>query len=387
MRSSLYWPKAAGFGHPVIPEAIYQYLAESNWAATSGYQGGGHVLGDGAAAERRRVVVSRRHPAAGGGRGRHSTRASVPLAKAALAALGAGLIIVTAWLVHVALDRPGAPPPGHGTAAATGPASPASQPKAASPAAVPVPPSHRDPLAAAATSYLATRTGTVLAAVYDIATGQMWSLGQGQPQAEASIVKVNILEALLAELHHHHTGLSEGDRSLARQMIEDSDNSAATSLWTAVGGADGIRSFNAAVGLAHTSPSLCVDCPGFPWPGWGLSTTTPADQIALLRELVKPNALLTSADRSYALRLMENVTDLQRWGVSGGVPPQATVALKNGWLPLDDSDNDWQINSVGWVSGSGRNYLMAVLTTGNPTEQYGIDTISQLAALVWKRMS
>jgi len=215
----------------------------------------------------------------------------------------------------------------------------------------------------------------------------MWRLGGGQPQAEASVVKLDILEALLAEQRDDHTRLSAGDRLLARQMIEDSDNSAATSLWTAVGGAGGIRSFNAAVGLAHTSPSLCVNCPGFPWPGWGLTTTTPADQIALLRKLVEPSALLTSADRSYALRLMGNVTPSQRWGVSGGVPPQATVALKNGWLPLDSSDTDWQINSVGWVSGSSRDYLMAVLTTGNPTEQYGIDTISQLAALVWRGMS
>jgi hypothetical protein len=28
-----------------------------------------------------------------------------------------------------------------------------------------------------------------------------------------------------------------------------------------------------------------------------------------------------------------------------------------------------------------------VLTTGNPTEQYGIDTINELAAIVWKDMS
>ena len=65
---------------------------------------------------------------------------------------------------------------------------------------------------------------------------------------------------------------------------------------------------------------------------------------------------------------------------------QVTVALKNGWLPLQGTDIDWQINSVGWVSGGGRNYLMAVLTTGNPTEQYGIDTIDQLAAMVWQDM-
>jgi hypothetical protein len=29
---------------------------------------------------------------------------------------------------------------------------------------------------------------------------------------------------------------------------------------------------------------------------------------------------------------------------------------------------------------------MAVLTTGNPDEQYGIDTINQLSAMVWRGM-
>jgi beta-lactamase class A len=170
-------------------------------------------------------------------------------------------------------------------------------------------------------------------------------------------------------------------------MIEDSDNDAATSLWYAVGGAASIRSFNQKAGLAHTSPSSCVDCPGFPWPGWGLTTTTPADQLGLLRALVEPSPLLTARDRSYALSLMENVTPSQRWGISGGVPAQVTVALKNGWLPLNAAGTDWQINSVGWVSGQERDYLMAVLTTGNPAEQYGIDTIDQLAAIVWAGMS
>ena len=49
--------------------------------------------------------------------------------------------------------------------------------------------------------------------------------------------------------------------------------------------------------------------------------------------------------------------------------------------------NNWQINSVGWISGSGRDYLIAVLSTGNPTEQYGIDTIDQLSATVWNAMA
>ena len=221
-----------------------------------------------------------------------------------------------------------------------------------------------------------------MAAVYDVAAGQTWTLGPQHPQAEASIVKLDILETLYAQ-QRNGPALAGTDQSLARQMMEDSDNAAATSLWNAVGGPGRIQSFNTAAGLTHTLPSSCVICPGFAWPGWGLTTTTPADQITLLRELIEPSTLLTDAQRQNALEFMENVTPGQRWGVTGGVPPQATVALKNGWLPLNSAGTDWQINSIGWVKGSGRDYLIAVLTTGNPTEQYGIDTINRLSAMVW----
>jgi len=306
-----------------------------------------------------------------GVRGRHTTRARYVPASVLLAIIGSCVAVVA--IVAVLANRgPGTSPPVPGTASQT--SAPAAR-------------ARQDPLGTAAISYLSTRAGTVLAAVYDIGTGQTWRLGQGQPQYEASVVKLDVLETLLAERASDHARLSASDLMLTRQMIEDSNNDAATSLWNEVGGPTKIRSFNIAAGLADTSPSSCVDCAGFPWPGWGLSMTTPTDQLALLRELIKPSALLTSAERGYALSLMENVIPSQRWGVSGGVPPQVTVALKNGWLPLDVSNTDWQVNSVGWVSGQGRDYLMAVLTTGNPTEQYGIDTIDQLAAMVWKHMN
>jgi beta-lactamase class A len=346
-------------------------------------------------------------------RGRHSARPPGTPTRAVLAALGACVLIATA--VVVGLTVPGSAGPGSGnhrparSASATpGSGSPADRlnatalPPAPSslspapsskvkPAAAPATAAsgagHRDPFRTAAARYLSGRAGTVLAAVYDVGTGQTWRLGLGQPQAEASVVKLDVLETLLAERDQdQETGLSASDQSLAEEMIEDSDNAAATSLWYEVGGAARIRSFNTEAGLTHTAPSPCVVCAGFSWPGWGLTTTTPDDQIALLRQLVTPSTLLTSAERDYALSLMENVTPSQRWGVSGGVPAQVTVALKNGWLPLQGTDSDYQINSVGWVSGGGRNYLMAVLTTGNPTEQYGIDTIDQLAAMVWQDM-
>jgi hypothetical protein len=169
-------------------------------------------------------------------------------------------------------------------------------------------------------------------------------------------------------------------------MIEDSDNDAATSLWYAAGGTAGLAAYDDRAGLTRTTPSACVVCADFPWPGWGLTTTVPYDQITLLKQLIKPGPLLTADERQYALSLLENVTRGQAWGVTGGVPAGVTVALKNGWLPLNDDHSDWQINSEGWVSGDGRDYLISVLTTGNPTEQYGIDTIGELSTLIWTQL-
>jgi hypothetical protein len=254
---------------------------------------------------------------------------------------------------------------------------------AASPAA---PAEHADPLSGAAAAYVAGRSGSVLAAVYDVSTGQSWRLGDGPAQPAASVVKLDILETLLAK--QAGTTLSAGDQSLSQSMIEDSDNDAATSLWDEAGGAAGIGAYNDSAGLSGTTPSACVTCAGFAWPGWGLTTTVPQDQLALLKQLIAPGQrpLLSDAQRSYVLSLLENVAPEQRWGVSGGVPAGVTVALKNGWLPLNDANTDWQINSVGWVSGDGRDYLVAVFTTGNPTEQYGIDTINALSSRIWTAM-
>ena len=350
-----------------------------------------------------------------GGRGRHSAGASGTRSRRLLAVAGGLLVIaaiVSGALAWSAADQsPGGRPVAGSTADETaGAGASAGQPNTASTAPIarvsqgglrssaPAPaqgalrsPSSapaqgsRDPFGTAATSYLSTRTGTVLGAVYDVGPDRTWRLGLGRPQAAASVVKLDILETLLAE-RGRGAGLTASGGSLAQEMMEDSDNTAATSLWYEAGGPTRIGLFNNAAGLSQTALSSCVVCRGFSWPGWGLSTTTPADQIALLRKLITPNSLLTGTERAYALSLMENVTPAQRWGVCGGVPAQATVALKNGWLPLEGTDSDWQVNSVGWVAGGGRNYLIAVLTTGNPTEQYGIDTISRLATMAWQAM-
>jgi hypothetical protein len=317
-----------------------------------------------------------------GGSPANAAGATGPIAGSASVTSG----MTSAMTSGVSGARSPASSPAAGGASLSSPSSP-SRPPASSPSGsgTPAPaeaPRHSDPLAGAA-GYLEQRGGTVLAAVYDMRTGQTWRLGDGPPQDEASVVKLDILQALLAQWPG---GLPASEQSLATQMIEDSDNDAATSLWYAAGGASGMAAYNARAGLTQTTPSSCVVCTGFSWPGWGLTTTVPDDQLALLKALVEPGPLLTPNARQYALSLMENVAPDQAWGVSGGVPAGVTVALKDGWLPLNDDQTDWQINSVGWVSGDGRDYLIAVLSTGNPDEQYGIDTINELSAQVWQAM-
>lgn len=229
------------------------------------------------------------------------------------------------------------------------------------------------PLAA---SYLAHANDGLTAAVYDAATGYTSVYRAGVAEDTASIMKVDILATLLAQAQASDTPLSPDQQELAEDMIEESNNDDAQDLWDAEGGAAAVASFNAEAGLTQTTP----DAAGY----WGLSTTTAADQVQLLKKIAYPNTLLTDASRDYALDLMTNVDPSQAWGVSAGVAGGVTVAIKNGWLPLDAGG--WQVNSIGSIDGDGRDYLIAVLTNANSTEQQGIDTIEGLSRIVWKEL-
>ncbi len=234
-----------------------------------------------------------------------------------------------------------------------------------------------DPLTTASVKrYLASRRGKVTAAVEDLSTGQEWLLNRSARDQTASIVKVDILETLLHE-HDSSTsalGAAAADAAEAQGMIEASDDDDASDLWEAVGGASAIASYDRLAGLTETTPGA----DGY----WGETLTTAADQIKLLRQLAFPSKLLTPVARRYELSLMGETDADQNWGVSGGVPDGVTVELKDGWVPLTSS-TDWEINSIGWVHGNDRNYLIAVLTAHDPSESYGIATIEQLSAAVY----
>lgn len=236
-----------------------------------------------------------------------------------------------------------------------------------------------NPLTAPATrAVIDGRSGDISVGVEDLTSGQEWYWNPNSRFQTASIIKVDILETLLHDAMLNHAPLDADDTDLAQQMIEASSDTAATSLWDEAGGSSGIGAFNARAGLTQTSPN--------PDGYWGETMTSVSDQLLILRQLVEPDSLLDAGSRDYELGLMENIDAGQNWGVSAGVPSNVTLALKNGWVPIT-SDSDWEINSIGWIDGDGRNYLIAVLTSGDPSEGYGITTIEDIAARVWSALA
>jgi hypothetical protein len=222
-------------------------------------------------------------------------------------------------------------------------------------------------------AYVAGRVDNVTVAVEDRRTGRTFLFRPGVVEHTASTLKVDILATVLAQAQAAGRPLTTEEQDLAVPMIEESSDSAADAFWTRLGPGP-VGAFERAAGMTSTVPAI----DGV----WGTTTTTAVDRIAMIRAVVEPNDLLTDASRSYLLGLMEHVDPAQDWGATGGVPPGVTVALKNGFAVIDG----WQINTTGWVSGAGRDYLIAVLTDGNPSEAYGIGTVDGVSAIVWNSL-
>jgi len=236
--------------------------------------------------------------------------------------------------------------------------------------------------------YLSTRPGEVTAAVYDRLTGKIWVFHPGVREDTASIVKVEIMGTALWQAQVAGTSLPGTELALMTAMIENSDNDAATQLLADDGGPAKVQAFDEKAGMTGTTVSTQAFIPGSTTlPGWGLTTTTAFDEVRLVSKFAFPNTLLNRLDRNYGLGLMEHVEADQAWGVSAGVQPGTTVALKNGWLPLNlTNDTNWQVDSIGWIHGHGRNYVLAVLSNGNPDEQTGIDTIDAISTRIYAEL-
>ena len=188
----------------------------------------------------------------------------------------------------------------------------------------------------------------------------------------ASVVKTIILATLLNKRQREHLSLlSARERQLAREMITESDNNAATALWDQ----DNMKNltyFLRVAGMHNTRLN----------PAWGLTQITAQDETKLLRNiLLRPNTVLNTHAQTYELKLMGQVIASQRWGVSASTPRAFTLHIKNGWAPLPYVNSPWWVNSTGafTTTNPARDYTIVVLTSGNADETTGITTIEDVA--------
>jgi hypothetical protein len=269
-----------------------------------------------------------------------------------------------------------APPAGQATTAAPSPAP-------ASPTPPPKPKKlDRKGLTRAIDRYLEKRMSAASLVMVDRTTGFTYRYRATSEYVTASVVKVDILAALLLRNQRAHRGLTAAQRADAEIMIRRSDNEAADRLYTRVGGAAGVDAANRRLKLRHTHAvdGKCIDllC-------WSLTRTTADDQVRLLQALVRGGGPLTAKNRTYVLGLMSHVIKEQSWGVRAAARAGDEVSNKNGWMTHEADGDRWAINSIGRVSGHGHDFLIAVLTAHNPSEGYGIATAEHMVALAAQR--
>lgn len=231
---------------------------------------------------------------------------------------------------------------------------------------VPVPAAAQNQqLAAALAPVLRGRAGSLAVGVVD---GQVGAVYNGERLYHtAGVVEADILAALLLQHQQARRTMSEQQRELAAEMIEDGDDDAADALWDAIGKAAGLAAANGRLHLDHTVAGET----------WQLTSTTVGDQLSLLADLTSSSSPLSAASRSYELGLMRQLTADQRWGISAAAGAGSPAAVADGTLA--GTGSTWLVNSIGVIFGAGHQILVAILSDGQPSEPAGIGQVEAAA--------
>jgi beta-lactamase class A len=208
-------------------------------------------------------------------------------------------------------------------------------------------------------------------AVLDKKTGDLYAYRGSERYETASVVKVQVLACLLLTAQDKDRKLSSTELSLAKRMIQASDNSATTSLFNRLGRASAVAKCNRRLGLKQTTVNG----------SWGLTRTTVTDQVKLLSQLVNTKGLLNDYSRDLAYSLMSTVEEDQDWGVPAVAAADERATVKNGWLQRSTEGNRWIINTVGRVTGDGTDVSIAVLSHGNSSMSGGIAVVQKTAKM------
>jgi hypothetical protein len=212
---------------------------------------------------------------------------------------------------------------------------------------------------ARAEAYLSKRVGRTALAVVD-SEGRLSGVNVHRTFVTGSVVKAMLLVAYLRRLN----ALGQHDvdaysRSFLYPMIHVSDNSAATQTWSIVGDS-GLYAVARAAGMTDFSISGI----------WARAQISAADQSRFFFEM---DSLIPRQFVGYARFLLSTIAGYESWGIPAVARPLGyNVFFKAGWRPTVLGQ---LVHQIARLEGHGHTFSLAVMTDGDPTMGYGIDTI------------
>jgi hypothetical protein len=182
----------------------------------------------------------------------------------------------------------------------------------------------------------------------------------------ASVVKAMLLVARLRQIGNRPPG--PADRAVLAPMIQVSDNDAAGAVYGSVGDAG-------LLALARRARMRDLTVGGH----WGAVHFSAADQA---RFFLRVDRLVPPKARGYARRLLSSIVSYQRWGFS-------RFSRRHGWKTF--FKGGWRQTGLGSLvheaalfERGGRRFSLAVLTDGNPSHDYGTETLRGVAQRIFR---
>lgn len=207
--------------------------------------------------------------------------------------------------------------------------------------------------------------------VHDAVSGRRFIHDPSGAWEMASTVKIDLLLATLRRAQLADRSLTDHERALARSMIVSSSNQAASRVWAANGGAEGMMRLWRRIGLDDMRPGTRGR--------WGLTRTSVRSRLRMLGILVDGHPAIDVKRANEILGLMRQTAADQRWGVGGARRRGELAEIKNGWLPRSTHDRRWIINTTGRVHarkpsapGGRVDLRMVVLSRGHASMHTGV---------------
>ncbi|HEX5895180.1 MAG TPA: serine hydrolase, partial [Thermoleophilaceae bacterium] len=218
----------------------------------------------------------------------------------------------------------------------------------------------------AAQSWLRSRGGVNSWALVD-SWGRFHGFAPQRTYVSASLVKAMLLVAYLRGIGSRAP--DAGERASLGPMITVSSNDAADTIYYRVGDAALYR-------LARLAGMRSFSVAGY----WGNAQFSAEDQARLFNRI---DRLVPRASRPYARGLLSSIVSYQRWGFSRySLAVGFRTFFKGGWR---ETGAGQLVHEAALFERGPTRISMAVLTDGNPSHDYGTETLRGVAQRVFVR--